>query len=226
MSEEGRPCLFVPDLYREPADAWIDDLIRRYPLALLVSNGGAGHGPFATNVPVIRDPGAKAKSAAETSEDILLGHMNRQNPHWEKLRSGNPVLLAFSGPNAYVSPSIYRLTPAAPTWDFATVHVRGVLEKITSVEETLEVVKSTVGDFEGEFGGDWDMSESLDYFRKIVPGVGAFRVVVSRADGMFKLSQEQEPEVRDRVLKEFTQRDCGPHREVAALMGRLQPPAT
>ncbi|WKX72588.1 FMN-binding negative transcriptional regulator [Streptomyces sp. XD-27] len=213
--------MFVPAQYREPDGSWMVDLIRKNPLSLAVSNGSPSSGPFATHLPVIPDPQMTGEWSADLSGATLLGHMNRANPHWKALETGDVILLTFTGPHAYVSPTVYEVTPAAPTWNFTSVHVRGVVEKIDSIEETLGVVQSTVRAFEGEFGADWDMTESLGYFRKIVPAVGAFRVTVTGADGMFKLSQEQKPEVRARVEQSFGQRECTRHRETAKLMSQL-----
>jgi transcriptional regulator len=213
--------MFVPSQYREPDSSWMVDLLRDNPLALLVSNGNAGDAPFATHLPAIPDPQRAEGWSRDLSGATLLGHMNRANPHWTALATGTVVLLTFTGPHAYVSPTVYETTPAAPTWNFTSVHVRGVLEKFDTIEQTLGVVQSTVRAFESRFGTDWDMTGSLGYFRKIVPAVGAFRVTVSRADGMFKLSQEQQPEVRDRVRQSFHHRECTRHRETAELMSRL-----
>ncbi|MFF8919308.1 FMN-binding negative transcriptional regulator [Streptomyces sp. NPDC015032] len=213
--------MFVPGQYRQPDGSWIVDLLRGNPLALFVTNGSTTDGPYATHLPVIRDPQTPDEWSDDLSGATLLGHMNRANPHWKALESGTVALLTFTGPHAYVSPTVYRTTPAAPTWNFTAVHVHGVVEQIESTEETLDVVQSTVRAFEGEFGADWDMSDSVDYFRKIVPAVGAFRFTVSRAEGMFKLSQEQKPEIRERVQQSFTQRESALHRETAELMSRL-----
>ncbi|MET8860793.1 FMN-binding negative transcriptional regulator [Streptomyces sp. NPDC004579] len=231
--------MFVPSFYREPNNSWTADLIRDNPLALAVTNGSLEDGPFATHLPVIFDPDAPdapdAPGALDTSGDAgtsedagdglrgvtLLGHMNRANPHWAALETGSVLLLTFTGPHSYVSPTVYEKTPAAPTWNFTAVHIRGVVEKIDSTEETLEVVQATVRAFEKAFGDGWDMTDSLDYFRKIVPAVGAFRYTVTGAEGMFKLSQEQPGEVRERVRTAFGQSGCTYKREVAGLMNRL-----
>ncbi|UFQ18657.1 MULTISPECIES: FMN-binding negative transcriptional regulator [Streptomyces] len=213
--------MFVPSHYREPDGSWMVDLIRDNPLALAAINGSAEDGPFATHLPVIPDPRTSGEWTDGLTGATLLGHMNRANPHWRTLETGDTILLAFTGPHAYVSPSVYEVTPAAPTWNFTSVHVRGVVQKIDSLEETLDVVRATALAFEGRFGAGWDQSESLDYFRRIVPGVGAFRVTVSRAEGMFKLSQEQPAAVRERVQKSFGGSECTRHRETAELMGRL-----
>ncbi|MEV1092381.1 FMN-binding negative transcriptional regulator [Streptomyces microflavus] len=211
--------MFVPTLYRPPDSSWMIDVVRDHPLGQLTSNGAPGEVPFATHLPVI--PESFDTETADLSGSVLLCHLNRQNPHWSALRSGDPVLLTFTGPHGYVTPSVYAYTPAAPTWNYTSVHVRGTVEKIDSAEETLDVITATVRAFEGRFGSDWDMSESIGYFRKILPGVGAFRVQVTGADGMFKLSQEQTGEVRDRVRSSFDARQGTRCRAVAGLMDRL-----
>lgn len=213
--------MFVPSFYRESDSSWMVDLIRGNPLALAVANGCPRNGPFATHLPVIFDPETSADWTGELPGATLLGHMNRANPHWAALESGGVLLLTFTGPHSYVSPTVYEVTPAAPTWNFTSVHVRGVVEKIDEMEETLEVVQATVRAFEGKFGDGWDMTESLGYFRKIAPAVGAFRFTVTGAEGMFKLSQEQPGEVRERVRKSFGESACTYKRETAGLMSRL-----
>ncbi len=211
--------MFVPSVYRPPDSSWLTEIIKDNPLGLLTSNGPPGGVPFATHLPAI--PESFATGSADLSGSILLCHLNRHNPHWSALNNGDAVLLTFTGPHGYVTPTVYAYTPAAPTWNFTSVHVRGTVEKLDSAEETLDVVMATVRTFEGRFGSDWDMTGSIGYFRKILPAVGAFRVAVTGADGMFKLSQEQCGEVRDRVRRSFDGH-AGPHcRAVAGLMDRL-----
>lgn len=213
--------MFVPRPYREPDGSWMVDLIRSNPLALMSINGAPGEAPYATHLPVIPDPEATGECGPNLVGARLLGHMNKANPHWKALATGGTVLITFTGPHAYVSPTVYDVSPAAPTWNFTSVHVRGVAEKIVGTEATLAVVKATVAAFEQGFGTGWDMGGSIDYFRRILPGVGAFRVLVDRADGMFKLSQEQPDEVRERVQESFAQRACTRHQQVAGMMSQL-----
>lgn len=216
--------MFVPSPYREPDGSWTVDLMRRNPLALLVTSSDKTDVPYATHLPVIFDPCMPEEDYSDPARFVLLGHMNRANPHWKALATGMPTLVVFSGSHAYVSPTVYDKSPAAPTWNFTAAHARGVLEKIESAEEALGVIGSTVRAFEADFGTDWDMTQSVGYFRKILPGVGAFRIAVSSIDSMFKLSQEQPPEVRDRVGCAFAESASTRHREVAGLMNRLAVP--
>lgn len=205
--------MFIPAPYREPPTGRTVELIRQNPLALLVTVRAESDGVLASHVPIIMDPDesevARASSSKHADKDehplMLLGHMNRANPHWKAIECGE-ALAVFTGPNSYVSPTLYATTPAAPTWDFTAVHVRGNLEPLEQGEPTLEVVTATVRALEGQFGAEWNMESSLAYFHSILPAVGAFRFRVHQVESMFKLSQEQPAEVRERVRQAFA---CG-----------------
>jgi transcriptional regulator len=196
--------MFVPPPFRPRDEAWTTEVIRSFPLATLVTS--APDGLFATHLPTVleedtRDrPGWDGKLVGST----ILGHMNRRNPQYRALRSaGAGGLLIFHGPGGYVSPTVYERTPAAPTWNFVAVHVRGTIEPIDDEQETRRVVRATAALFEGRFGKGWDMSTSLGYFDEILPGVGAFRMAVTAVDGMFKLSQDQPADLREKVITAF-----------------------
>lgn len=211
--------MFVPDIYRAPDPAWLVEQVRAFPLGLLVTPGAAGL--LATHLPVVFAAdvdGTKPPGALDGA--TLCGHLNRANPHWTALADGADALLVFQGADGYVSPTAYQTTPAAPTWDFVAVHVRGALRPVVDAERTRQVVRTTARVFEGRFGAHWDMTSSLDYFERLLPGVGAFEVVVARAEGMFKLSQEKKPEVRERVAAAFARSGDSRRQEVAALIER------
>ncbi|MFD6156630.1 FMN-binding negative transcriptional regulator [Nocardia sp. NPDC060256] len=212
--------MFVPKEYRRTDPSWTAQLIRQHALACLVTNGEPW--PLATHVPIIVDPTGPVDTddPAGLVGARLLGHLNRGNPHWRTLRAQQSALLVFQGPNGYVSPTVYQTTPAAPTWDFTSVHIRGTLDPIEDAERTLEIVRQTVTTFEHDLGSGWDMTESLRYFGRLLPGVGAFQFTVHTVDGMFKLSQEQQPQVRNRVAASFAASQCAVHQALAEYIRR------
>jgi transcriptional regulator len=63
----------------------------------------------------------------------VTGHVARANPLWREA-DGQPVLLMFQGPQAYVSPNWYpskaQHGKAVPTWNYAMVQVHGTLRAI------------------------------------------------------------------------------------------------
>ncbi len=62
------------------------------------------------------------------NEFVLRGHVARANPVWKKAKG--QALAIFLGPHAYVSPSWYpskaETGKAVPTWNYITVHAKGV----------------------------------------------------------------------------------------------------
>lgn len=212
--------MYVPAEYRAPDPSWTRDIMRLYPFALLCTNGSAT--PHATHVPVIVRADQPADQATDLTGAVLVGHMNMANPHWAMLSGGCQALVVFAGPHGYVSPSLYDVTtPAAPTWDYASVHVRGWLRPLDRSQDTLEVLKATVTRIESAFGKGWDMQASVPYFETILSGVGAFEIVIDTVEAMFKLSQEQEPPIRARVARSFATSDLGHHRQLADLINRM-----
>lgn len=205
--------MFVPPEYEPVRHDQVIELIRAHPLALLVT--ATESGPYATHLPVVLadDAGTTGEPDALT----LLGHLNRANPHFAALSRDVPSLLVFAGPGGYVSPRIYRTTPAAPTWNFASVHARGPVRVLDRGDATRQVVAATARLLEARFGRQWDPTGSYEYFERLLPGVGAFTMTATDVRGMFKLSQEKDDAVRDRVAAAFGEDG---NAELAALMAR------
>lgn len=193
--------MFVPPLYRTASAAQARALIRRHPIAILTTTGDPV--PWATHLPIIEPPDAPAgddEGLDEMIGDVYWGHLNRANPHAASLADGQHAKLIFSGPDGYVSPGLYDPSPAvSPTWDFAAVHLEGVLELVTEEDEKLNIVTRTAAEFERGFGMDWKADDSQDYFRSIVGGVLGFTIRLTSVDAMMKLSQERSAAERDRI---------------------------
>ncbi|MCX4762826.1 AMP-binding protein [Streptomyces sp. NBC_01275] len=209
--------MFVPPIYRVTDPGQLHQIIRQHPMAMLVGNGPTT--PYTTLLPIIHLPGAEEPEAFAGFS--LLGHLNRANPHWRALAGGAPASLVFTGPNSYVTPALYDTPVAAPTWNFATAELTGDVVPLSEGEETLEVVRRTAELFERRFGQGWEAGGSVDYFRSIVSGVGAFRFDVTSGQAMFKLSQEKNPAIRDRVAKSMLDDGDGTRRALGVHMCRM-----
>lgn len=213
--------MFVPEIYQVPDDGRPLDVIRRHPLATLLSNGPDV--PYATHVPVIAPAGAGQGHELAGAE--LLVHLNRANPHWAALSDGDRAKLVFNGPGGYVTPCLYEADSAAPTWDFVSVHAVGRIQLARDLDEVLAVVSATARALEHRFGGGFDFTASADYFGTLAPNVGAFRFRVESFDAMFKLSQEKDTAVRGRVARHFEVSSRCPEHDLARLMGASDPAA-
>ncbi|MFC4564165.1 FMN-binding negative transcriptional regulator [Nocardiopsis mangrovi] len=192
-------------------------LVREHPFTLLVSGGEV---PVATHTPVIPEPGGGAVTSFVGT--TLLGHVARANPHWRLFEEHPRVLVVFSGPHGYVSPTTYDADPTAPTWNYAAVHLTGTVEPITDDTGALRVVEETVRAMESRRSPAWDMAPSRELFHRIIGGVAAFRIHVETQQSTFKLSQDLEAPIRHRVRDEFADGDH-PNPPLADLMTRADP---
>lgn len=195
------------------------DLVRRNPFALLVS-AEATEAPVATHLPVVFPPG---EPPAVWEGVTLLGHLARANPHWQAFAARPEVLLVFSGPDGYVSPTAYGYTPAVPTWNYAAVHLTGSVEPLDDPAETLGVVERTVLVAESLRESRWDMASSRERFASLVEHVVAFRIHIRSARSVFKLSQDMPGDVRARV-REDVRHTAASGEALAALMARHDGP--
>ena len=211
--------VFVPAHYQPRGGDWTLETVLAYPLAMLVTSGETSEAiPWITHLPVIPHPG---HTATELGGALLVGHMNAANPHWRAVCRERRSTLVFTGPQGYVSPTLYGVPVAAPTWNFVSVHAHGTLHPLATSNDALQVVCWTVEALERRHGFGWTSTDSLTYFRKILPGVRAFEFLVDSVDGMYKLSQEQQPDIRKRVIEYFSTNGSGSCAELSALMKNL-----
>ncbi|MEV4706162.1 FMN-binding negative transcriptional regulator [Actinoplanes sp. NPDC049316] len=191
--------MFVPSRYDARDAQWHRRIVAGHPLATFVTNGEPV--PWATRLPALVAPGEPEAGPLPGVE--LVGHLNRANPHWRSLTDGTAARLMFDGPGGFVTPAVYHADPAAPTWNFASVHVCGRIRLVHDPEQTLAIVRWTAERLEERFGAGWDCTSSLGYFRAILPAVGAFRLTVESVEAMFKLSQEKDAATRDSVIARY-----------------------
>lgn len=184
---------------------YVRQLIEDHPFALITSVHGGE--PIGTHVPIVIDPRRDAETA-DLCDVTLLGHMAAANPQWHDFEDGTPVLVVFTGASGYVSPTLYGVTPAAPTWNYAAVHVSGTARLITDRTEQLRVIEETVRQYESRQKTAWDPTASKDYFAEILPGTAAFTVEIDLVKAMFKFSQDKPADVRERVESAFAATGC------------------
>ncbi len=206
--------MFVPSHYVIQDETWHRRIIDGYPLATFTTNGATA--PLASRLPALIAAGEPVTGPLVGTD--LVGHLNRANPHWKSLTDGVYARLMFDGPGGFVTPAVYPEDPSAPTWNFAAVHVCGRVQLIDGLAETLEVVRWTAARLEERFGAGWDQTASVDYFRQIVPGVGAFRLSIESVEALFKLSQEKPADVQESLIQRYEADASGAGWPIARLM--------
>ena len=182
--------MYVPAHFAEQRLDELHDLIRQYPLGILVTHGAAGldanHLPFELLVEADRP-------------DRLLAHVARANPIWQEVADGAEVLVIFRAEDAYISPNWYpskqETHRLVPTWNYRVVHahgrlrirddarfVRGVVARLTRTHEArLEQEKP------------WKMTDaSPEYIDAMLAAIVGIEIEIVRLEGKAKLSQNRE----------------------------------
>jgi len=154
------------------------EVIKTYPLATVISV--KDNMPLVTHLPLILD-----------EKQQLIGHIDIYNPQAELLANNNDVTIIFSGPECYISPSIYTTTQL-PTWNYIKVHLKG---KVTAIDSKDALKQSLITMTEFLEAPDHKyvleannprMDANLDYIKM-------FEIDITNWEGKFKLSQDKHP---------------------------------
>jgi transcriptional regulator len=175
-------------------------LIAENPWATIVSDNGGEL--IASHYPILLDDRAGA------GELTVVTHVGRPDERVHDL-GGSEVLLIVAGPHGYISPSWYSEgTTRVPTWNFSVAHCYGVPE-ILDPEENLQVLTRLVEHFEREVEEPAYLDREVG--ARIAPGTVGLRIPITRFVCKVKMSQDKDPESRERVLDEL--RGSGPYRQ-------------
>ncbi|MFI0428187.1 FMN-binding negative transcriptional regulator [Mariniflexile sp. HMF6888] len=170
---------YPPKIHQNNEINHIIDVIKSYPLATVISV--RDNMPFITHLPLVYNEFGK-----------LIGHIDKQNPQVPLLKDSQPVTVLFSGPQCYISPSIYTTTQL-PTWNYIKVHLKGTVNAIESKEALKEsIIKMTkfLEAPEHKYVLKPDnprMLGALDY-------IDMFEITIDSWEGKFKLSQDKKPQ--------------------------------
>lgn len=164
-----------------PDEAAIE-LMQRLRFGLIVSVHDGE--PYFSHLPLLVD-------VEDGKLKAIRGHFARANDHWKALRDDPEATIIFTGPNAYVSAQWYTPgNPAAPTWNYAVVHVQGTIRLAENDDETNKVINDLILANERELPTQWDLAGyPADRRAALVPHIIGFELRVTKLEPKFKLTQ-------------------------------------
>jgi transcriptional regulator len=174
--------MYIPNANRMDDRAEMVAFMRANSFATLVSLLDGV--PVATHLPLI--------VRAEGEQITLTGHLARANPQWNGF-AVVPSLAIFTGPHAYVSPSLYEAHESVPTWNYIAVHAYGapVIQTASETRATLEAsMEEMIAAYEPAYQMQWE-SLSERFREGMLRGVVGFTIAVTRLEGKAKLSQNR-----------------------------------
>jgi transcriptional regulator len=191
--------MYIPTQFRESDVPTVHEAIRASGLATLVTTGPDGL--QATPLPLLLD-------AEEGPYGALLGHVARANPQWQRSAPDADGLAMFQGVDAYVTPSFYATKRetgrVVPTWNYVAVHAYGRVEFIDDAEWLRRLVTRLTQHHEGAREKPWAVSDAPeDFIRSQLKGIVGVRMVISRLEGKWKMSQNRNEADRAGVVEGF-----------------------
>ncbi|MCA0154006.1 FMN-binding negative transcriptional regulator [Winogradskyella vincentii] len=153
------------------------DVIKTYPLATVISV--SDNSPLITHLPLIFD------------NNKLIGHIDIYNPQAKLLKDNNEVTILFSGPECYISPSVYGTTQL-PTWNYIKVHLKGTVEAIES-KEALKQSLISMTEFLEAPDHKYVLEPDNPRLDRNLNYIEMFEITITHWEGKFKLSQDKKP---------------------------------
>jgi transcriptional regulator len=154
----------------------------------------------------------------------LIAHMARANTQWQSFASAREVLVIFTGPHAYISPSWYEAKPTnVPTWNYTAVHAYGVPHIVEDHDAVYAMLDRLVREHEASFQPSWPMDSSSDYVDRLINAIVAFELPITRIDGKYKLSQNRNPSDHESVIAHLSTSAVPLASETAEMMRQSLP---
>jgi transcriptional regulator len=184
--------MYIPASFREEDIETLHALVRTHPLGTLVTHGDVGL--QASPLPFL------------LGENTLRAHMARANPHWKTLATNTECLVIFTGPDAYVTPDWYPSKAVThkvvPTWNYAAVHVRGMLRVVDEPGWLAQQIADLTATHEAVRPSPWRPADApVDFIAAQMQAVIGLEIVITQIEGKWKMSQNREAADREGVVR-------------------------
>ena len=167
--------------------------------------------PFVTHLPFL--------VSGTAGNEKLVSHMARANPHWKAFEGGDPQLVVFSGPHAYISPNWYNSSKAVPTWNYVTAHVYGKPVVIEDPATLYASQQELVNHHEAQYDNPWQMEYAdTEFINGMLKEIVGFEMAIEQVQCKFKISQNRPTEDQISVIESLRASKNTSAKEIADLM--------
>lgn len=198
--------MYIPPHFVNPDRGEALAFMKRFPFALLVSNGE--NGPVSTHLPFI----------FHESEGrlVLTSHLAAENEQAALLEK-SPVLVVFSAPHAYISPTLYDRRENVPTWNYVAVHCRGNARILDGNAAKTDVLERMITVFEPAYIEQWK-GLSAKYKTGLLGELTAFEIDVTKTEACSKLNQNKSSTEQARIADALSRTGDAAAVDLAAYM--------
>ena len=181
--------------HKEHDQQLIKEFIATYPFAFLTGCDSENR-PIATQVPLFIEE-IKGKK-------VLRGHLMKNTDHHKAFLNNENILAVFTGKHSYVSGSWYSNPHSASTWNYMSVHIKGLVRFLK--ENALEeVLRMTSLHFEDQNKQSPTVFDNLptEYKQSAMKFITAFEIEITDIETVFKLSQNKDAKSYHNIIKKL-----------------------
>lgn len=170
--------------HKEQNEQVVKEFIDQHPFAFLTGCDSKNN-PIATQVPIFMEE--------RDGRKILSGHIMKNTDHHKAFLNNDNMLVVFTGSHAYVSGTWYSDPYTASTWNYMSVHAKGIIRFLddTALEEVL---RKTTLHFENNNPHSTTVFDNLptEFKQRVMKAIVAFEIEVVEMNNVFKLSQDRD----------------------------------
>ncbi len=184
--------MYIADQYQNTDPKDIQAFIAQYSFGILVNQTEGKL--WATHIPLEMD-------FNESGQQVLQGHISKENPQWKGFAENDQVLAIFSGPHAYISSSWYDFENV-PTWNYSAVHVYGKVRIIEGDALVAHLAKLV-----DKYEATQEKPVSVAGFSKKTMmqtrGIVGFEIAIDDIQAVRKLSQNRDEKNFNTIISEL-----------------------
>jgi len=149
---------------------------------------------------------------------VLRGHIMKNTDHHKAFAQNSNVLAVFTGPHCYVSATWYENPHEASTWNYMSVHAKGII-RFGTPEELVAILKRLTLYYEDGNTESTTVFDNLSpaYLEPLVKAIVSFEIEVTSIENVFKLSQNKKVKSYDNIITELKKRG-GDSEEIGTIM--------
>lgn len=184
--------MFIPDIYQNKDRESIRKFLKENAFGLLINqtNGKL----WATHIPLELETNKEG-------EEVLMGHIAKENPQWTAFESNDQILAVFMGPHSYISSSWYD-HENVPTWNYSAVHVYGRI-KIIEGDAVIDSLTRLVDKYEQNSKCPVRVGDLSKKTMMQTRGIVAFEIKIEEIQAKNKMSQNRDDKNYTNIISEL-----------------------
>ena len=185
--------------HKENNPVVVKQFIDRYPFAFLTGCDST-NAPIVTQVPLFIEE--------HNGRQVLRSHIMKNTDHHKAFLHNPNVLAVFIGPHTYVSGTWYSNPYIASTWNYMSVHVKGVMRFVDDAG-LEDVLRKTTLHFENYNRESTTIYDNLpaEFKKRVMGAIVAFEIEITEMKNVFKLSQDRDQASYQNIIAKLKEQD-------------------